>query len=293
MLCSFDEIIKEAKKLGPKRIAVACGEDKISIEACRDAKKEGLVIPILVGNRERIIANGGGDFEIIDVEEDDAIIKAVEMTRSGESDIVMKGHTKTSKFLKGVLDKKSGLRSGRILSHIAVMESKFYSKLLLLTDGGMNIKPDLKTKMDIIMNAVELANKLGIERPKVAIVAAVETVNEEMEETVDAAILSKAGERKQLGNCDIDGPLGLDLAVSKESVKSKGVKSRVAGDADIIVVPDISSGNISAKALLYLGGTKIAGFIAGALKPCVMLSRSDDKETKLRSIALGVVACGM
>ncbi len=293
MQCSFREIIKEAKKRGPKKIAVACGDDEVSIDACRDAKREGLIIPILVGDRSKIVAKGGGDFEIIDAEGDEAIIKAVEITKLGEADIVMKGHTSTSKFLKGILNKERGLRTGRTLSHIAVIESKFYHKLLLLTDGGMNIKPDIKTKTDIIINAMELAGKLGIERPKVAILSAVETVNENLTETMDAAILSKAGERNQLGNCEIDGPLGMDLAVSKESVRIKEVKSKVAGDSDILIVPDISCGNISAKALLYLGGAKVAGFIAGALKPCVMLSRSDSKETKLNSIALGVIACEM
>lgn len=293
MLHSFKNIIKEAKKRGPKKIAVACGDDEVSIDACRDAKREGLIISILVGDRSKIVAKGGGDFEIIDAEGDEAIIKAVEITKLGEADIVMKGHTSTSKFLKGILNKERGLRTGRTLSHIAVIESKFYHKLLLLTDGGMNIKPDIKTKTDIIINAVELAGKLGIERPKVAILSAVETVNENLTETMDAAILSKAGERNQLGNCEIDGPLGMDLAVSKESVRIKEVKSKVAGDSDILIVPDISCGNISAKALLYLGGAKVAGFIAGALKPCVMLSRSDSKETKLNSIALGVIACEM
>jgi phosphate butyryltransferase len=290
MLRSFREITEEAKKLGPKKITIACADDEVSIEACRDAKKEGLVVPILIGERKKIIAKGGEEFEIIDAVGDEAILKAVEMTRIGEADIVMKGHTSTSKFLTGVLDKDRGLRTERTLSHIAVIESKFYQKLLLLTDGGMNIKPDIKTKMDIIMNAVELAKKLGIERPKVAIVTAVETVNEKLTETIDAAILAKAGERKQLANCEIDGPLGMDLAVSPESVRIKGIKSTVAGDADILIVPDISCGNISAKALLYLGGAKIAGFIAGALKPCVMLSRSDTRETKLNSIALGIIA---
>lgn len=293
MLRSFKELTEEAKKIRPKKITIACADDKVSIEACKDVKKEGLVIPILVGDRKKIIAKGGGEFEIIDAVGDEAILKAVEMARIGEADMVMKGHTSTPKFLKGVLDKERGLRTGRTLSHIAVIESKFYHKLLLLTDGGINIKPDIKTKMDIIMNALELAGKLGMERPKVALVAAIETINEDLSETIDAAILAKAGERNQLGNCEIDGPLGMDLAISPESVRIKEIKSKVAGDADIIVVPDISCGNISVKALLYLGNAKIAGFIAGALKPCVMLSRSDSKETKLNSIALGVIACGM
>ena len=289
MLHSFKEVIQQAKKLGPKKIAVAC-PDEVSIEACKDAKNEGLVIPILFGNKNSIIEKGGREFEIVDLEEDEAIKKAVEMTKMCKADIVMKGHIHTAKFLKGVLKKHTGLRTGRTLSHIAVMETKYYHKLLLITDGGMNINPDLKAKTDIIVNAIELANKLGIEKPKIAVVAAVEVVNEDMPETGDAAILTKMGERGQLGNCYIDGPLGMDLAVSKESAQKKGVKSEVVGDADIIVVPNISCGNISAKVLLYLGGAKIAGYIAGALKPCIMLSRSDKKDAKLLSIALGVLA---
>lgn len=292
MLCSFREIMDEAKKIGPKKVAVACADDQLSIEACRDAAREGLVIPVLVGNKEKIIEKRGKDFEIVDAEEGEAVLKAVRMTKTGETDLVMKGHMSTSKFLRGILDKQIGLRTGRTLSHVAVIESRYYDKLLLFTDGGMNIKPDLKIMADIITNAIKLANKLGIEVPKVALVAAVEVVNEEMPETMNAAILTKAGKRGQLGKCLIDGPLGMDLAVSQESTKIKGIVSEVAGDADIIVVPDISCGNISAKALLYLGGIKIAGYIAGALKPCIMLSRSDSKETKLNSMALGVLTSG-
>ena len=171
------------------------------------------------------------------------------------------------------------------------MEIAGYHKIFMVTDGGMCVKPDLAAKTDIINNAVEIAHKLGMEKPKVAVLAAVEVVNPEMPETVDAAELWKMADRGQIKGCVLDGPLALDLAVSKEAAEHKKVKSPVAGDADIMVLPEIAAGNIFAKALIYMGGAKAAGLIAGAAKPVVMLSRSDTKEQKLNSIALGVVSC--
>jgi phosphate butyryltransferase len=197
----------------------------------------------------------------------------------------------TSTFLKAVLDKEVGLRTGRLLSHVAVIESPGYHKLLFLTDGGMCVKPDLAAKVDIVNNAVDVARKLGIETPKVALLAAVEVLNPEMPETADAAELSKMAERGQIKNCLVDGPLAIDLAVSAEAAQHKKVRSAVAGDADIMVVPEIVCGNVLAKGLIYLGNARAAGLIAGAAKPVVMLSRSDSKEQKLNSIALGVVSC--
>jgi phosphate butyryltransferase len=290
MIRNFEELIAAAKKRGPKRVAVACGDDVVSIEAAREAKNIGLADFILVGNREKI-EKITKDFEILDIrDEEAAVMEAVRLVSSGKADVLLKGHTKTSTFLKGVLNKEWGLRTGRTLSHIAVIESNFYKKLLFLTDGGMNIRPDIHTKIDIILNAVDFVRKFEIHSPKVAILSAVETVNPDMPETLESSWLTKMGERGQFGNCNVDGPLALDLAVSKESVKIKGIKSKVAGDADILIVPDIVAGNISAKALLYLGGAKIGGIISGAKRPCIMLSRADKKETKLHSIALGVMS---
>ena len=193
--------------------------------------------------------------------------------------------------MKMVLVEENGLRTGRLLSHVAVMEMPGYHKIFLLTDGGMCVKPDLSAKIDIINNAVDVAHKMGIETPKVAVLAAVEVINPEMPETVDAADLSKMADRGQIKGCVVDGPLALDLAVSEEAAKHKKVKSPVAGDADIFILPEIAAGNILAKGLIYMGGAKAAGLIAGAAKPVVMLSRSDSKEQKLNSIALGVVSC--
>jgi phosphate butyryltransferase len=197
----------------------------------------------------------------------------------------------TSTFLKAVLDKEAGLRTGRLLSHVAIMEMPGYHKIFFLTDGGMCVKPDLSAKIDIINNAVDVAHKLGIEMPKVAVLAAVEVINPEMPETADAAELSKMAERGQIKGCLVDGPLALDLAVSEEAARHKKVKSPVAGDADILVVPEIAAGNILAKGFIYMGNARAAGLIAGAAKPVVMLSRADSKEQKLNSIALGVVSC--
>jgi phosphate butyryltransferase len=286
----FVALFKEAKKKGPKRIAIAYPHDDASIEAASLAEKEGLGLPIFIGDKDNLgkLTKIG---KIVDAKDKaDAIRKACTLVRKGEADILMKGHTSTSMFLKGVLDKEIGLTAGKTLSHVAVLESPYYHKLLLFTDGGINIRPDLRTKIDILINAINFATSLGITCPKIAVLAAAETVNPDMQETLDAACLAKMGERGQLGKCIIDGPLALDLAVSKEACKAKGIESKVGGDADILLTPDIASCNISAKCLHWLGEAKIGGIVLGAQKPCVMLSRADTKEEKLNSIALGVLS---
>jgi len=298
MIKTFEELKKKAKEGTLKKLVVACAEDKTALEASMIAAKEGLISPLLVGNKEKILAIGetaGIDIDEKFIEDikgvEETVRRSVEIIRSGDGDILLKGMVKTSTFLKGVLDKQMGLRTGRTLSHSAILETKGYHKLLQFTDGGMNIKPNIQTKIDIIKNASDFAKALGIDKPKVAILAAVEVVNPDMQETVDAAVIKQMGERGQLGKILLDGPLALDLAVSKKASEKKGIKSAVAGDADILVVPDIAAGNISAKGLIYLGNAKAAGIILGAKAPVVMLSRADDTETKLNSIALGVVSC--
>jgi len=286
----FATLFEKAKKKGPKRIAIAYPHDDASIEAASLAEKEGLGFPIFIGDKEslgKLVKIG----KIVDAKDRvDAVRKACILVREGEADILMKGHTSTSMFLKGVLDREIGLTSGRTLSHVAVLESPNYHKLLLFTDGGINVKPDLRTKIDILINAINFAASLGITCPKIAVLAAAESVNLDMQETLNAACLAKMGERRQLGNCIIDGPLALDLAVSKRACRAKGIESKVGGDADILLAPDIASGNISAKCLHWLGEAKIGGVVLGAQKPCVMLSRADTKEEKLNSIALGVLS---
>jgi phosphate butyryltransferase len=279
-------------------VAVAVAQDEVVLEALNDALKEKIATPVLFGDKKaieeaaakaKIDIKGWSITDIKDMAE--ASKAAVAAVSRGQADFLMKGLVATSTFLKAVLDKEVGLRTGRLLSHVAVMESSSYSKLILVSDGGMNVKPDLMAKVDIINNAVEISQKLGVEKPKVAVLAAIEVLNPEMQDTIDASHLSKMNDRGQIKGCLIDGPLALDLAVSAEAAAHKKIKSQVAGEADIFLTPDIASGNMLVKGLIYLGGAQAAGIIAGAAKPVVMLSRADSKQQKINSIALGVVSC--
>ncbi len=288
----FNELLSMAKQKGPKKVAVIAAHDDVILNALDMAYKENIVIPILIGDKEKIEnIIGKTEHEIIDEKDvKKAALKGVSLVSQGKADMVLKGKLPTSVFLKAVLDKEVGLRTGKLLSHVVVLEIKKYHKLLMITDGGMNIKPGLKEKSDIISNAVFLSRSLGTELPKVGLLGAVEVVNPDMPETEDAAVLSMMGKRHQIKNAIIDGPLAMDLLVKKDACKAKGVESPLCGDADIIVVPDIVSGNAVAKGLLYLADTKAAGIVMGASAPVVMLSRSDTEETKLYSLALGVLA---
>lgn len=298
MIASFEDLKKRAKEKGRKRLVVACAEDRTVLEAVSRAAWEGLISPILVGNAEIIGAMiTAADLPINrtcirdEKEPARAVSMAVEMVSSQEGDILLKGMVKSSSFLRGILDPDRGLRTGRRLSHSAILQVSGYHKILQFTDGGMNIRPDLATRIDIIRNACAFALSLGIPQPKVALLCATEAVNPDMPETVDAAIIKQMAERGQLGDVLIDGPLALDLAVSKKACAMKSVGGSVAGDADILVVPDIASGNIAAKSLIHLGGAKAAGIVLGASAPVVMLSRADDAETRHNSILLGVASC--
>jgi phosphate butyryltransferase len=233
---------------------------------------------------------GGRDFEIIDVDdEDECVWRACELIRQKEVDMIMKGQLPTPLFLRAILDKEKGLRAGRTLSHCAVLEVDSYQKLLLVTDGGMCVRPDLVTKVDIVRNALDLAKSLRIDEPKVAILASVEKVDPKLQETVDARKIKEMWEAGEFPGAIVDGPLALDLAVSQEAALRKGIDSPIAGDADILVVPDVPTGNIFAKGLIYLGGARASGLVLGAKCPVVLLSRADTAATKLHSIALGAV----
>jgi phosphate butyryltransferase len=216
----------------------------------------------------------------------DAVKKAVRFVRNKEADILMKGNVATATFLRGVLDKEEGLRKGDVLSHFALFEVPTYHKLLGLSDAAMIPAPDFKTKVALINNAVEFMNKLGYEKPKVAVLAAVEMVNESMPATLDAALLSKMNQRGQIKNCIIDGPLAYDNAVSIESARHKGIKSDVAGDADLLIVPDIEAGNILYKAFGFSANATLAAVVLGAAAPIVLTSRSDTEEAKQASIVM-------
>jgi phosphate butyryltransferase len=216
---------------------------------------------------------------------------AVELVRSGSADVLMKGLLDTSILLKAALSREFGINAGRLTSHVAALEVPTYHKLLFVTDAAINIAPDLAAKLDIVANAVHAARSLGIERPKVAMLAAVEKINyEKMPCTVDAAVIAQMNRRGQVQGCVVDGPLALDNAVSAESARIKGLESEVAGDADILVAPDIEAGNILYKCLIDLGGARGAGVVMGAARPIVLTSRADSAGTKLASIALAALA---
>jgi len=290
VLRSLSEVIEMAKGKG-KVIAIAGAEDKEAIKAVFEAQELG-VSAILFGKKEVIESNLkeiGADFPIVDCRTDEESSKAaVKAVVEGRAHIVMKGLVKTSTLLKAVLDKEQGLRTERLLSHVAVVEVPGVNRLIFVTDGGMVIRPTLEQKVQIIENAVSVARKLGYEMPHVGLIAAVETVNPDMPETLEAAIIAKMNERGQIKNCKIDGPLGIDNALSVYAAEVKGVKGEVAGHADILVVPDIHSGNFLGKSAVYFANGKIAGIIAGAKAPVIVISRADTSESKFASIALAI-----
>jgi len=278
MLKTFDEVLNNVLK---------------AIEA---ARKERLTDSILVGDKKEIIqiTNKIGinpaNYEIIDKpDKTEATRCAVELVRNKKASILMKGMIGTARLLKAILDKEIGLRTDRMLSHVYTLEIKNYNRLLTMTDGAMSISPDLKQKAQIIQNAIYYTHSLGIEKPKVAVVGALELVNPDMPATIDAACLAKMSERGQIVGGIVDGPLGFDNAISKEAAKHKGVESPVSGEVDIVLVPNIESGNIFAKGLVYLAEAIPAGLLLGAKAPVVLVSRSDSAESKLYSIALGVL----
>ncbi len=296
---SIDEIIASAKSGGIKRIAVAAAHEQSALEAVFDAKAEGLAEPILIGDAEIIksmAAELGASLEGIQIIDEKDFAKAareaVALVKAGEAEILMKGVLDTSILLRAVLNKENGLNTGRLTSHVALMETRFYHKLFIVSDAAINIAPDMQGKLDIINNAVIVSRALGVEKPKVALLAAVEKVNpEKMPCTAEAAIITQMNRRGQIKDCIIDGPLALDNAISAESAKIKKIVSEVAGDADILIAPDIEAGNILYKALLDLGGARGAGIIAGAAKPIVLTSRTDSRDTKMASIALAALSC--
>lgn len=297
MIRTLQGIIDYAKTSARRRIAVAAAQDEDVLQAVYEANKLGLVDVSLVGDKKKIFDIADklkidvSGYEIVkEVDDAKAIRIAVDLVNSGNADILMKGMIQTADLLKTVLDKETGLRSGnRILSHLAVLEVENYPKLLFVTDAGINISPDLKQKADIVQNAADVALSVGIEKPKAAILAALELVNPAMQSTLDAAALSKMADRRQIKNCTVDGPLAMDNAVSSVAAAHKGIRSEVAGDADILVVPNIEAGNILYKALVFLSGVKSCGIVAGARIPIVVTSRAENAATKLYSIALASV----
>ncbi|MGJ8454821.1 bifunctional enoyl-CoA hydratase/phosphate acetyltransferase [Pseudothermotoga sp. U03pept] len=287
---SLTELIERARNLKRKTVVVVGAEDEEAVRAAIIAQENGVVEKvILVGNVS--VPEPGKNLEIIHADsEQEASEIGVKLVSSGKAEIILKGLVKTSILLKAVLNKEWGLRGTGVLSHVAALEVPALERVVFVTDGGMIIRPTLEDKVTIIRNAVDLLHRLGYSEPKVALICAVETVNQQMPETVEAAVISKMAQRGELKNCVVDGPLGLDNALSQEAAKIKGIKSEVAGKADLLVVPDIHSGNFLGKAAVYLAGGSIAGLVVGAKAPVVVVSRADSAQSKLLSLAMAACA---
>ena len=297
-LKNFRELIEKVQKSeSMKRVAVAAAQDEHTLEAVFRAAKDKLVEPVLVGNKEKIeeilrkldveydmtsIINTGSDKE--------AAEKTVELINEGRADFIMKGKLQTADLLRAVVDKEKGLRTGRVMSHVAILEIPAYHKLIAVTDGGMMMYPDLGEKKQILENAVDVFLAMGYECPKVAVLAAVETVNPKMPEAVDADALKKMNESGEIKDCLVEGPISVDLTFSRESAEIKGYTSPVTGRADILLVSDITTGNILSKALIEMTDATMAGMIVGAKVPVVLTSRGASSEEKYLSIVLSASA---
>jgi phosphate acetyltransferase len=262
-----------------------------------EAGEKGLIIPILTGPETKIrdIAKKAGvdlrSTRIVDAPHSHAAAaKAVELVRKGEAELLMKGSLHTDELLSAVVAKETGLRTGRRISHVFIMDVPTYHKVLLITDAAINIAPTLEEKVDICQNAVNLAISLGLRRPKVAILAAVETVNSKMPATLDAAALCKMAERGQITGATLDGPLAFDNAISKDAARIKGIQSEVSGEADILLVPDLQSGNMLAKQLSFLANADSAGIVLGARVPIILTSRADSVRARIASCGVAMLA---
>lgn len=278
-------------------IVVTCPHGADTLGAVCKAHQDGLVRGILVGNRGKIAQvalEEGLDLEGLEIEDTgndyEAAERSVQMVSSGDGDLLMKGLVKTADLLKAVLNKEWGLRTGSLLSHLLLFEAPLLgNRVLAMSDGGMNMYPDLSAKVRIIENGVRCLHQLGVPEPRVAVLGAVEVVNPDMPCTLDAAALARMSARGQIKGCIVDGPFALDNAVSEEAAAIKKLDSPVAGKADMLLVPDIEAGNMLAKVVLYMARNRAAGVVLGARKPIVMTSRFDTMEIKLLSIALGAV----
>lgn len=293
MINSFDEIIAKVKSKRMRKLSVAVAQDEPVLEAVKEAKGNGIADAILVGDKEEIekiaktIDMDLSDFEIVDVKDvHEAALKAVEIVSSGKADMLMKGLVDSKTFLRCVLNKEVGLRTGNLMSHVAIFETEKFDRLLFLTDVAFNTFPTLEDKVKIINNAAKVAHAIGIEEPKVAAVCAVEVVNKNMPNTVEANALSEMYKEGKFEGCIVDGPFALDNAISEESAHHKGVTGPVAGKADILLLPDIEAGNIMYKTLTYTTNSKNGCILVGTSAPAILTSRADSSETKMYSIAL-------
>lgn len=293
ILKSLDDVLNIAKSKPARRIAVAAAEDEHALAAVRDALSHGIIAPVFTGNTEKIRAIAGDigldikGIEIIDEKDPvKASAVAVSLAREGKVQILMKGLVGTADYLKCILDRDNGIGTGVTMSHVTLLQSPAYHKLLCITDCGMIVLPTFKEKVDLVRNALSVYKRLKADPPKVAVLAAVEVVNDKMDATVHAAMLAAMNRRGQIKDCIIDGPFAFDNLISKEACEYKGIKTEVGGDTDIILCPNLETGNTLYKALTYLGGANTAGIVLGAKVPVVLTSRTDSDKNKLMSIAL-------
>ena len=298
MIRRLQELVDLAQGNPPTRVAVAAAAHRLVLQSVQRAVSLGLIVPLLVGREEEIREQAEAigwaleDKHIVPTETNRAAATvAVDLVRRGEVDVLMKGYLHTDEMLRAVLQEKTGLRTDRLLSHVFVLEVPTYHKLLLITDAAINISPGIAQKAAITQNAVDLARRLGVEKPKVAALSSVETINPNIPSTVHAACLSKMAERGQIRGAVVDGPLAFDNAISAEAARDKGIDSLVAGDVDVVVVPDLDAGNILSKNLEYLASAKMAGVVMGALAPVVLTSRSDPPRARVYSLALAGLLC--
>jgi len=294
---SFEQIQEQARRAGPARFVVAQGSDSTLLEALDEARAAGFAQPVLVGPPEEMHAaakEGSVDISgwkiVPTASTAESAVEAVRCVARGDGDVLVKGLIPSAELLRAVLTKANGLSTGRTLSHVGVFRFSESDRFYFVTDAAICIAPDYQQKIDIVQNAVDLAHKLGIPQPVVAILCAIETVNPEMQATVDAASLSKMAERGAIRGARVEGPLALDNAVSVEAARHKGITSELAGRADILVAPNIEAANILYKALIFFAKAEEAGIVMGARAPFVLASRSDSARNKLYSMALAALA---
>jgi phosphotransacetylase len=293
----YEQLLERCRTLPPVPTAVAHPCEETALAGAIDAAAKGLITPTLVGPAAKIreVASASGidigGAPIVDVPHSHAAAaKAVELVKSGQAELLMKGSLHSDELLGAVVARETGLRTGRRLSHVFIMDVPTYHKVLVVTDAAINIAPTLEDKVDICQNAIDLVVALGRDRPKVAILAAVETVTSKMPATVDAAALCKMAERGQITGGMLDGPLAFDNAISAEAAKVKGIRSEVAGDPDILLVPDLEAGNILAKQLTFLANADSAGIVLGARVPIILTSRADSVRSRIASCGVAMLA---
>ncbi|MCR4442290.1 MAG: bifunctional enoyl-CoA hydratase/phosphate acetyltransferase [Peptococcaceae bacterium] len=292
----FDEMQELARQVGPKKVAVVLAHDDVILKAVDHCKKRGIVKPVLIGDAQKLkeIARALeyclDEDEVIDeADSGKAAVAAVDLINKGGADLIMKGKIQTADLIKAVLDRKTGIRAGRLLSQVNVHYSPVFNRFMFVSDAAINIAPALEQKVDICRNAITVAHALGIAEPKVAALTAHESVSEAMPATVDAHEIKMLNQRQVITEAVIDGPIALDVALDAAAAAKKGISSPIAGQVDILIAPNIEAANILTKAIIYFGQARNAGVVMGAKVPIILLSRSDNADTKINSMALGVV----